>query len=174
MKIHYTRLPGRSMGLASRGSIWLGPDHLLVVHETMMGEDYRRFFFRDLKSIVIRATPRRARTAVVLGALTLLNLLPLFALDAPTASRRGMAWLALGAVLWAGLGLANLLRGPTCETRLRTAVQDEVVPALGRRRAARRVAALLRPHVLAAQAGEAVPAAAGDPGPSPAAEGPAS
>lgn len=174
MKIHYTRLPGRSVGLVGRGSIWLGPDHVLVVHETMTGEDYRRFFFRDIKSIVIRETPRRARAAVVLGALTLLNLLPLFALDAPTASGRGMAWLALGSMIWAGLGLANLLRGPTCETRLRTAVQDEVVPALGRRRAARRVAALLRPHILAAQAGEAAPAVAGDPGAAPKAEGAAS
>lgn len=148
----YTRLPGRRLGLAQRASLWLGPDHVLVVHETMTGESYRRFFFRDIKSIAIRTTSRRQTTTVVLAVLVAIGLLPLFALTSSDPGARGFAWMALGSAVCGGLALVNLLRGPTCETRFRTAVQDDVVAPLARLRTARRVVELLRPRILAAQA----------------------
>lgn len=151
MKVNYTRLPGRSMGLASRTSLWLGPDHLLLVFETMTGEVYRRFFLRDIQAVTIRETRRQARWNLALVFLALLNLLPLLALASASPSARANAWWAAGSALWGVLALLNTLRGPTCETRIRTAVQDDVVAPLGRRRNARRVMAELRPRILAAQ-----------------------
>lgn len=148
----YARLPGRSFASPRRPSVWLASDHVLVVHETLTGERYRRFFFRDIKAITVRATSRRARLGWVLVGLGLVNLLPLLALAADDSRARSFAWFSLGAVACGILALVNLVRGPTCETRLVTAVQDEVVLSLGRRTAARRVVALLQPRILAAQA----------------------
>jgi hypothetical protein len=152
MRINYTRLPGRSLGVASRGSLWIAPDHVLLVHESLTGESYRRFFFRDIESIVIRATSRRRTLALVLLALAVLNLLPLLALVSSNAGTRWMAWMAAGSAFWLVLSLVNVLRGPTCETRIRTGVQEDVVPPLGRLRTGRRVAAMLRTRILDAQA----------------------
>jgi len=163
----YTRLPGRRLGIVQRASLWLGADHVLVVHETMTGESYRRFFFCDIQSVVIRATTRRQTTTVVLLLLAFLNLLPLVVLAGPDADTSTMPWLACGSAIWVALAVVNLLRGPTCETRIRTAVQDEVVPPLGRLETARRVVEQLRPHILAAQAAAEEPAPAGGGGAAP-------
>jgi hypothetical protein len=159
-QIKYERFPGRSMGFATRATLWLGPDHLLLVHEGMTGENYRRFFFRDIEAIVVRRSDRGRTAGIALGLLALVNLLPLFAIGSPAQSTRGLAWLALGSALWAALLLVSLARGPTCETRIRTAVQDDVVPSLGRRRIAERVIARIRPLILEAQSqpvGEGIP-----------------
>lgn len=163
----YSRLPGRRIGIVQRASLWLGADHVLVVHETMTGESYRRFFFRDIQSIVIRATTRRQTTTIVLLLLAFLNLLPLVVLAGPDADTSPVPWLACGTVVWVALAVVNLLRGPTCETRIRTAVQDDVVPPLGRLDTARRVVEQLRPRILAAQAAAVEPAATPDGGAAP-------
>ena len=159
MQVKYTRLAGGSMGVANRASLWLASDHVLLVLETMTGEVYRRFFLRDIQAVTIRATTRRLRWNIVLLVLTALNLLPLLALLSPLASTRVMAAWSIGSLVWAGMAVINTLRGPTCETRIRTAVQDELIPSLGRHRTSRRVVDELRPLILAAQ--EPVSAAGG-------------
>jgi hypothetical protein len=151
----YSRLPGRRLGIAQRASLWLGPDHVLVVHETMTGESYRRFFFRDIRSITIRPTRRRESASTALLALAVVNLLPLLFLTASEPETRAISVFAGGSLLWIGLLVANVLRGPSCETRFSTMAQDDIVAPLSRTRTARRVVAQLRPRILAAQSGEA-------------------
>jgi len=151
----YTRLPGRRLGLMQRAALWIASDHVLVVHETMTGESYRRFFFRDIRAVTIRLTGRRENTSVALVLLALLNLLPLFFLLADEPGARAFSLLAAGALVWIGLLVANLLRGPSCETRISTLAQDDIVTPLSRLHTARRVLGLLRPRILAAQAAEA-------------------
>lgn len=152
----YTRLPGRRLGIAQRASLWLGPDHVLVVHETLTGESYRRFFLRDIRSITRRPTPRRRNLATALLALTLISLLPLLFLVASDPDMRALSVFAGVSLLWIALLVVNVARGPSCETRFSTMAHDDIVAPLSRTRTARRVVAQLRPLILAAQA-EAVP-----------------
>ena len=147
----YERLPGRRLGLFQRASLWLGADHLLVVHETMTGESYRRFFLRDIRAFVVQRTSRREHTTLVLSALTLANLLPLVALTSGVPTQRTWAWLACGSAVWIALLLVNLARGPACVVRIRTAVQEDVVAPLARLHTARRVIESLRPRIMGAQ-----------------------
>jgi len=153
----YTRLPARRFGVAQRATLWLGSDHILVVHETMTGESYRRFFLRDIRAITIRATRRRETTTTVLIVLALVNLLPLVALTSGDPDVRVFSLLAAGSLVWLALLTANLVRGPSCETRFSTPAHDDVVAPLSRIRSAHRVIAMLRPRILAAQAGDEPP-----------------
>ncbi|MBE2214533.1 MAG: hypothetical protein IAE82_11735 [Opitutaceae bacterium] len=148
----YTRLPGRRFGLMQRATLWAAADHVLVVNETMTGEAYRRFFFRDIRAITIHPTGRRERTSLVLVVFALLNLVPLLFLMADDPDVRAVSLLAGGTLVWVALLVANLLRGPSCETRFSTAAHDDVVAPLSRLAPARRVVAMLRPRILAAQA----------------------
>lgn len=148
----YTRLPGRRFGIAQRASLWLGADHVLVVHETMTGESYRRFFFRDIRSITIRPTRRRESASSALLALAAVNLLPLLFLTASEPLTREISVFAGGSLVWIALIVANVLRGPSCETRFSTMAHDDIVAPLSRTGTARRVVAQLRPRILAAQA----------------------
>lgn len=148
---HYQALPGRRLGVFQRASLWLAADHLLVVHETMTGESYRRFFFRDIRALTIHRTARGARAGLVLLSLAVLNLLPLIALAWDDVSGRQWAWLACGSGVWVVLAIINGVRGPTCEVRMSTSAQEDTVAPLARLRTARRVVETLRPRILAAQ-----------------------
>jgi hypothetical protein len=133
----------------------------------MTGESYRRFFFRDIRSITIRPTGRREKNSVVLLVLAALNLVPLLFLIADEPLVRAISVSAAGSPLWLGLLVANVVRGPSCETRFSTMAHDDIVAPLSRTDTARRVVAQLRSRIVAAQAGEepAVSPAPGDAAP---------
>jgi hypothetical protein len=147
----YERLPGRSFGAGTSSTLWLARDHLLVVTSVPGGESYRRYFLRDIQAIVIRGTRRRLYLNLLFGVVALFNLLPLLHLLAAETLNRWGALQALGTLVWLGLIAANSLRGPTCETRFKTAVQYQPVPVLGRRDRTREIMAILRPRINAAQ-----------------------
>src|SRR5690242_8964250 len=54
----YTRMPGQFRGVFRRFSLWMGDDHLLLVDSTRFSESYKRFYLRDIQSIIVRRTPR--------------------------------------------------------------------------------------------------------------------
>ncbi|HEX7359161.1 MAG TPA: hypothetical protein VF283_01590 [Bryobacteraceae bacterium] len=54
----YTKLPGTLRGFVRRASLWEGPDHLLSVTGTRFAEEYRRFYYRDIESIVSQKCAR--------------------------------------------------------------------------------------------------------------------
>lgn len=157
----YVRLPGRGRRFArrrrggaespgpswARSTVWLGPDHLLVVDDAGYTERYRRFPFRTVQAIVVRRTRTYGTFSALLGVATAAPLAASFAVGAEWA-------IALRVV--AGLVVpflaAHVLRGPTCRVTLRTAVHTEEIPAWKRLRVARRGIALLAPHLRAAQA----------------------
>ena len=149
----YTRLPGR--GLRREGfvaltrtwcSLWLADDHLLSVDNHLFSEDYKRFYFRDIQAIVMRKTLRGAVWNIVLGALTALWLMIMFAQNLREAP---MAWLVVAAMLLALL--INALRGPTCRCQLITAVHQETLPSLNRLKTANKVLDILRQRIRQAQ-----------------------
>lgn len=158
----YTRLPGRGIRraifavAATRCRLWLGPDHLLAVDATTASEEYRRFYYRDIEAFVIRRTGGRAMVNWVLLAVALISIGPLLYMwRAQGSAGWAIAAICLGS-LWLLLALINTLRGAMCETKVRTAVQFEHLPSLGRLPAARKVLARLAPFISEAQ-GAATP-----------------
>ncbi len=166
--VRYTKLPGRGLRRgdyagaaffafsATRSRLWLGPDHLLGVDHTLASEQYRRFYFRDIEAFVIRRTAARQIWNWVLVVLMAISAGP-FAMVWYTDGDGGLLVVALViAAFWTICLLVNTFRGPTCKTHIRTAVQTEMLPSLGRVKLARKILARLQPLIVAAQ-GEATP-----------------
>ena len=158
----YIKLPGRGLRRvavavsATRCRLWLAPDHLLAVDFTVASEDYRRFYFRDIEAFVLRRTAVRQVWNWVFLVLALLTAGP-FLIGWRGEGSGGLLIAALSiAAFWLAFILINTLRGPTCETHIRTAVQFEQLPSLGRLPVARKVLARLQPLIVAAQ-GAATP-----------------
>ena len=130
---------GFAVAVRSRGSLWLGPDHLLCVETNGYRETYKRFYFRDIQAIIIQHTKRRVIWNAIL----------------PTPLAGGLVGLL--ALLSAGerneVTINNIL-GTGCVCYLRTAVQIEQLPGLYRVPKARKVLAKIRPQIVAAQGSE--------------------
>ncbi|HEX9880370.1 MAG TPA: hypothetical protein VGB25_09270 [Candidatus Binatia bacterium] len=139
----YLRLPGRGIRrerffspAATTSSLWLAEDHLLCVDNDRFGEDYRRFYYKDIQAITVRRTRRWEAwnaawivlAGVAAGSMALLGG-PVF------------LW-ALEGAFCAGL-LVNLLRGPSCICHLYTAVHTEELPSVGHLKTFRKAMDLL-------------------------------
>lgn len=156
--ISYTKLPGRGLRraliavTATRCRLWLGPDHLLAVDSTVASESYRRFYFRDIEAFVIRRTSGRQIWNWALLAGALITAGPFVAFWYTSGgSTTPLAVAVFIAALWLSFILINTFRGPTCQTHVRTAVQLEHLPSLGRLPVADKVLAIVRPVIEEAQ-----------------------
>jgi len=132
----------------TRAALWLGSDHILQVRSTLVSEDYRRFYFRDIQAFVIRSTRRRSYLSLTF-AISLILLLTVFSLLYEGNNLAGFA--IIFTVIFGLPLLVNNLLGPTCEVSIRTAVQEEALPSLCRVRRARRVLGRIGPQIHAEQ-----------------------
>jgi hypothetical protein len=127
-KSTYRRLPGKKKGfLIGHHTLWQGSDHLLQIYSRLGVEDYKRYYFNDIQAIITRKTGSGRIANIILGAL-----LGLFGFFAVTS---GGGWRLFPAVIAAAILLVlliNVLKGPTCETVLLTAVQAEKLYPLHR------------------------------------------
>ena len=143
----YRKLPGTKKGfIVGRYTLWQGVDHLLHVYSRVGVEDYKRFYFNDIQAIITRKTITGKVQNGVLGFLLLLFTLPAILNDGGWSA----FWAAFAGVLLILL-LINLYRGPTCETKLLTAVQTEKLHSLHRLRTAFKVMDRLRSQIESAQ-----------------------
>ncbi len=148
----YQRLPGRSshsgIAVARKVRLWLGADHLLEVESTGWSEKYRRYFYRDIQSIIVRRTTRGLWISVILGAFCAsIGGLAFYYRDIPEA----LVSLTTLATVFFILLLQNLLRGPTCQARITTPVGGNPLRSLNRLRPARKVLARVLPLIKQAQ-----------------------
>ncbi len=150
----YTKLPGSKKGFfLGRYTLWQGVDHVLQIFARFGVEDYKRFYFGDIQAIIIRKTVGGKVQNAILGGMASLFLLLVFSvLDTGPILLNGWAlfW-AFMAVIMALFLLVNFFMGPTCETKLLTAVQTEKLHALNRLKKAIKVADDLRPLIRDAQ-----------------------
>ena len=143
----YHKVPGTKKGfLIGRYTLWQGADHLLHVYSRVGVEDYKRFYFNDIQAIITRKTITGKVQNIVLGFLLLVFTLPAILNDGGWSAFCA----ALGGVLLI-LVLINLYRGPTCETKLLTAVQTEKLHPLYRLKNAVKVMNRLRFNIQSAQ-----------------------
>ncbi|MEY4388128.1 MAG: hypothetical protein RLY20_3411 [Verrucomicrobiota bacterium] len=150
---------GVQVASSNRSSLWLGKDHLLCVETTGYTETYKRFFFRDIQVFTLHRTSRRLTLGILLslpivGCLTIVG----FAIS-DIAQRRttdsgdviGLSVLGGLIVLFGVPFILNLVRGPGCVCTLRTAVQDEEIPAIKRVQQAEKIFTRVRPLIAEAQ-----------------------
>jgi hypothetical protein len=131
----------------SRSSLWLGKDHLLVIENNGYTESYKRFFFRDIQGIIIWETAHWKVRGLILGVIAGLFGLPTVLGDDPITR-----WVfgILSGICLLFLSL-DLVAGPTCRCRFRSAVQIEEMPSLNRLRRANKVLEQIRPLIIASQ-----------------------
>lgn len=130
-----------------RSNLWLAKDHVLCVETEGYTESYKRFYFRDIQAVTLRKTVRMLVLAIVTGSFT-----GLFSFIALTVDAIEATWIfGILAGICAIPFILNFLYGPTCACQLRTAVQTEDMPSMGRVRRARKVMNRLRPLIAEAQ-----------------------
>jgi hypothetical protein len=124
----YQKIRGTKKGfLIGKYTLWQGGDHLLQIYSRVGVEDYKRFYFNDIQAIITRKTITGKIQNIVLVLLLLLFTIPAVLNDGGWSA----FWAALAGVLLI-LVFVNLSRGPTCETKLLTAVQTEKLHSLHR------------------------------------------
>lgn len=147
----YRKLPGDFRGFFRRNTLWLGPDHLLLVDSTRFSETYKRFYLADIQSIVIRKTPRfKLPYYWVLLIIAVLIAL----LEAASRFSHGLGWPAIAAISGM-LGVAGCLyvvsMFQSCTCHLATRVNRVELSSLFRLRSAREFVRLLAPRIDAVQ-----------------------
>lgn len=131
----YQKLPGIKKGfLVGKYTLYQGKDHLLHIFSRFGGEDYKRFYFSDIQAIITRKTVVGKVQNIILGCFMLMFLVPVFFFDGGWS-----VFYAAVCGLMCVLLLINFLRGPTCDTKLLTAVQTEKLHSLRRLKTACRV-----------------------------------
>jgi hypothetical protein len=147
-RVHYTRLPGKRRGIIRGSSVWLGPDHLLLVRSWRFREEYKRFHMNDIQSIAVADAPRFHISTRSIG----IAVLWLIALSIVTAGRtfwpEAVVW-SLGAALV--IAWIYVSAKCSCVCRIYTAVSGDDLPSVYRTWTVRKFMSRVEPHIVAAQ-----------------------
>ncbi|MGD0868890.1 MAG: hypothetical protein ABSB88_05020 [Bryobacteraceae bacterium] len=139
----YRKLPGRLRGMGYGASVWMAPDHLLLVNTRMFREDYKRFYLRDIQAIVMATRPRFLISTRSL-AVAFAWLFPwIFWVLLPAGF--GIAWWAVAAIIVGTWLVFSFFFSCTC--RLYTAVSNDPLPSLYRTWTARKFLNEVKPWI---------------------------
>jgi hypothetical protein len=143
----YTKLTPTKRSLFGYTRLWLAPDHILLLISSRFAEDYRRFAFTDIQSIVITESPSRVvpQVVMILAAAAWMSLW--FAVNLAFFKWIFLVTGAL-ALLWS---IIDIARGERCRCYLHTRVSQELLAPVSRMRIARRFLATVRPRIEAVQ-----------------------
>src|SRR5690349_19709098 len=125
--IPYRRLPGTGSGAFEQVRLYLGPDHLLLVSSSGYTESYKRFYFRDIQAITVRASARGKVWNGIWGLLTL----SAAAIALQVGGVAFVVWLSIAGIFFLLLAI-HFSYGPTCICHIQTAVQTRPLPSLNR------------------------------------------
>jgi len=146
----YKRLPGTGYAFLGfgRSSLWLAEDHILMIVRRGYVEEYKRFYFRDICTIVIQKTglylALNAAAGLLLSAFLFLHFLGLIQWHWSTAEHIALAIPSASLLL---ILLINAFKGPTCLAKLGTAVHAVTIPSMNRLRTSLRVVATIRKKI---------------------------
>ena len=139
----YRKLPGRLRGIGYGSSVWMAPDHLLLVSTRMFREEYKRFYLRDIQAIVMAKRPRFCISTRSV-AIAFAWLFPwVFWILLPGGF--GFAWWAVAAILAGAWLVFSFFFSCTC--RLYTAVSNDPLPSLYRTWTARKFLDEVKPWI---------------------------
>ena len=141
----YKRLPGRNAFRPNR--LYLGRDHLLRVNSNGWTEQYRRFYFSDIRALIIT----RNRTGMIQNIVLACIAIPLLGWCLAESDKDGRVVLGvLSGFFWLILGI-NALMGPTCRASIYTPLGSEVLPSVKRMPTGRKLLKRLKPAVIGVQ-----------------------
>lgn len=144
----YDRLGPRGARLFGYDRLWVGPDHLLAVHNRRFVEEYRRFEWREIQAIVIRKQPRFIVPVYWLAACAAAFALAMTGTVGGNERPADAGWtilIVLG-VYWLRASIAD-----SCVCHIQTAVGSYELPGLYRRWTARRALRTLEARISEAQ-----------------------
>ena len=127
-------------------TLWQGRDHLLHIYSRFGVEGYKRFYYNDIQAIITRKTGVGRNLSIILGIL--IGLFSFLAISLDGGGSVFFGSLVGGLFI---LMLVNVLKGPTCETHLLTAVQNEKLQSLDRLKKTLRVMNRLKPIIKSVQ-----------------------
>ena len=147
-RVRYKRLPGCRRGILRGASVWLGPDHLLLIRSWRFREEYKRYYLGDIQAIAVAAAPRFHLSTRSIW----IAIIWLIAISIATA--RGISWAVI--LLWV---VAAALVGAwiyisascSCVCRIYTAVSGDDLPSVYRSWTARKFMASVEPLIAGAQ-----------------------
>lgn len=158
---NYECLVKGRFGLGGAGSLWLAPDHLLLVANTSAVETYRRWYFKDIQALIARHSASRLVWNICMG----LVLLVVAAVAAICFDKAGsdtgadrqvligfgifFSILATGCLI---VLLVNTAMGPSCVVHIQTPFAVDKLALPGRMRSFQKIAARLQPLIEASQA----------------------
>ena len=147
-QVRYQRVRGLwQTGTLGRASLFTGGDHLLLCdYRTGFTERYKRFYFKDIQAIIIQKTQHWLAGMAIWGSLAIG-----FLVIALASGWNAFLKITEGICLL--FVLRHLIRGPSCRTRIQTAVQTDVLPMFKRVRKTNRVLSRILPLIEQAQGG---------------------
>ncbi|HEV3332344.1 MAG TPA: hypothetical protein VG096_15245 [Bryobacteraceae bacterium] len=147
-RISYRKLPGRRRGFLRGASVWLAPDHLLLVNSMRFREEYKRYQLRDIQGIAVARCVRfhLSTRALVIAILWLLPWMffPLFP-SATVPLVLALVGLIL-ALAWLYISIKC-----SCTCRIYTAVSRDELPSVYRTWVADRFLRAVEPEIAAVQ-----------------------
>jgi hypothetical protein len=145
-QIRYQRIRGLwRTGTLNLSSLFMGGDHLLLCdYRGGFTERYKRFYLSDIQAIIVRRTMHWLGGAATWGFFAFC-----FLVIALTTHWNRFLEIMVGICLL--FTLRHLVRGPSCRTHIRTAVQIDALPMLKRVRKTNRILGRLFPLIEQAQ-----------------------
>jgi len=129
-KSPYRKLRGAGFSWKGRGRLWLAEDHVLEVSSVFISESYRRFFFHEVRALVVQRTNTRFIWALVLGVLGLITGFVAGAFLWTGIANSGEDWhvamyfpagfFGLALLVCLALWISNMLLGPSCVCQVLT------------------------------------------------------
>ncbi|MGB0578264.1 MAG: hypothetical protein ACPGVU_01055 [Limisphaerales bacterium] len=129
--------------LYRRREVFMGPDHLLTVETNGYTEKYRFFNFADIQAITVRGN------SMFMTWIVMLTLFCASFIFIGSQIGDSVGWIVFG-TLSGILGIAllvHIVKGPTVDCKLKTAVSEIELPSLGRLNQARACIAEIQSHV---------------------------
>jgi hypothetical protein len=145
MKNPYNRLARRS-GFFIGYSLWKNSVFLLSISTGPFWENYKRFYFQDIKSLILHETDAWKIWNWAFGLLAVCFGLIIF-----VAGGKGIIFTGLATGIILAALVVNYFRGPSCVCYIETAVQKEKLISLNRLRSAQKVMDTLKPLIVEVQ-----------------------
>jgi hypothetical protein len=143
MRSIYTKLTPTKRNIFGYTQLWRAPDHILLLISSQFAEDYKRFAFSDIQSIVITELPSRVMPQVVMILAALAWMCFWFAIHIAFFKWTFLVTGAL-ALLYP---IIDIARGPRCRCYLQTRVSKEFLGPVSRMKIARSFLATVRPLI---------------------------
>jgi hypothetical protein len=147
-RVRYKRLPGCRRGILRGASVWLGPDHLLLVRTWRFREDYKRFHLGEIQSIAVAEAPRFHLSTRSIGIAILWVIAFSIAATSGIGWARNSLWAVAGALIVTWIYVSAKC---SCVCRIYTAVSGDELPSIYRTRTARKFMSRVEPQIVAAQ-----------------------